>query len=70
MYLGEPLCYQSSNNLPQTAQTLDFLPMVSLSLPEKYKIFHLRRLTSNCKKSIISIVVIVRDLAHVIVNGP
>ena len=29
MYLGEPLCYQSSNNLPQTAQILDFLPMVT-----------------------------------------
>ena len=30
MYLGEPLqYYQSSNNLPQTAQTLDSLPMVT-----------------------------------------
>ena len=58
MYLGDPLYYQSSINLPQTAQTLDFLPMVtlSLSLPEKYKIFHLRwsTITSNYKKSVIS----------------
>ena len=33
MYLGEPLqYYQSSNNLPQTAQTLDSLPMVTANL--------------------------------------
>ena len=32
MYLCEALYYQSSNNLPQTAQTLDFLPMVKITI--------------------------------------